>query len=40
MVEGSGVKVEMPEEAESSVVLRVLLVEDDPFQQMALSGCS
>ena len=38
MVEGSGVKVEMPDEAESSVVLRVLLVEDDPFQQMALSG--
>ena len=36
MVEGSGVKVEMPDEAESSVVLRVLLVEDDPFQQMAL----
>ena len=38
MVEGSGVKVEMPDEAESSVTLRVLLVEDDPFQQMALSG--
>ena len=38
MVQGSGVIVEMPDEAESSVVLRVLLVEDDPFQQMALSG--
>ena len=38
MVEGSGVKVELPDEAENSVVLRVLLVEDDPFQQMALSG--
>ena len=37
MVEGSGVKVEMPDEAESSVTLRVLLVEDD-LQQMALSG--